>query len=333
MAKSQYYYSLDFFRGFCGYGVAITHLHAFIFESRIMEYFSLLFVEFFFVLSGFVLYPQLLKTINNKKNIILFFKRRWMRTLPLYFIIIILVSILTNNLFSNDFLKYLTFTQKFYPGFLTNDYYPVAWSLSIEEFFYVVFPLILTLLTKNNFIKYILIFFSIILITKIFVVDYFDANFFRTGTLIRFDAILFGFLIAHFKENITKYKKIIILAFVILVTFYVSKSNYFILNSEFETTKYLFLILLQALSALTMMLFIIFNRFFIGKKIKKISLIISRQTYSIYLIHIILIYIIRHYNLSFFLTNLSYLLSLIFISNLIYNYIEKPILKNRPKLL
>ena len=67
MSKPKYYHSLDFFRGVCGYGVAITHLHAFIFESQLMEYFSLLFVEFFFVLSGFVLYPQLLKTINNKK--------------------------------------------------------------------------------------------------------------------------------------------------------------------------------------------------------------------------------------------------------------------------
>ena len=332
MSKQKYYHSLDFFRGVCGYGVAITHLHAFIFESQLMEYFSLLFVEFFFVLSGFVLYPQLLKTINNKKNIILFFKRRWMRTLPLYLIIIILVSILTNNLFSNDFFKYLTFTQKFYPGFLTDDYYPVAWSLSIEEFFYILFPLILTCVNKGNFIKYTLILFLLLLISKIFFVKYFDSNFFRTGTLVRFDAILFGFLIAHFKENIIRFKKLVIFSFVSLLIIYILKNNYFILHSELGHTKYLFIILLQVLSALTMLLFIIHNRFFIGKKIKKLSLIVSRQTYSIYLMHILLIYILKHYNLSFLITNIIYFFSLIFLSSLIYNYIEKPILKLRPKL-
>ena len=116
-----------------------------------------------------------------------------MRTLPLYLIIIILVSILTNNLFSKDFFKYITFTQKFYTGFLTDDYYPVAWSLSIEEFFYILFPLILTCVNRSNFIKYILVIFLLLLISKIFIIKYFDSNFFRTGTLIRFDAILLGF--------------------------------------------------------------------------------------------------------------------------------------------
>ena len=109
---SNYFISLDLFRGFCGYGVAITHLNAFVFKNSYMEYMSLLFVEFFFVLSGFVLYPQLLKVINNKKNLIIFYKRRWMRTLPLFIVVLILVSILTSQLFTWDFLKYFFLVQK-----------------------------------------------------------------------------------------------------------------------------------------------------------------------------------------------------------------------------
>ena len=31
MNKNQYFYSLDLFRGFCGYGVAICHLNAFVY--------------------------------------------------------------------------------------------------------------------------------------------------------------------------------------------------------------------------------------------------------------------------------------------------------------
>ena len=113
MLKNNYYSSLDFFRGFCGYGVAITHLFAFNFGSSIMEYTSFVFVEFFFVLSGFVLYPQLIKTLNNKENLLIFYKRRWLRTLPLYILSIILISILTKNIFTVDFLKYFFFYSRF----------------------------------------------------------------------------------------------------------------------------------------------------------------------------------------------------------------------------
>ncbi len=331
MTENKYYHSLDFFRGVCGYGVAITHLYAFIYNSQIMEYISLLFVEFFFVLSGFVLYPQLKKTLNNKQNILIFYKRRWMRTIPLFLIVIFLVSILTNNLFSKDFFKYLTFTQKSFPNFLNNDYYPVAWSLSIEEFFYILFPLILINLKENNYIKYILIIFISLLVSKFFIQGFFDGNFFRTGTFFRFDAILFGFLLAEYKNKILFFKNSILLIFFILVIFYLLQNKYFILNSELGITKYIFVVLLQVISGLTMFLFIINNKFFLGKKIKSFSLIISQQTYSIYLIHIIFIYILKNLQLSLILTSIIYFFSLVIFSTLIYTFIEKPILKARPK--
>ena len=333
MNKTHHYYSLDFFRGVCGYGVAITHLYAFMINSEIMEYFSLLFVEFFFVLSGFVLYPQLIKTINKKKNLFLFFQRRWMRTLPLFFIVIVLTSILTNNLFSSDFLKYLSFTQKIYPTFLENDYYPVAWSLSIEEYFYILFPLILINLKLNNFIKYTLIIFFSLILLKFFLASYVNSNFYRTGTFLRLDAILLGFLIRYFLDRIIKFKKTVNFSFILLFIFYVLMSDFFISNSELQVSKYLFVLILQLLSGLTLIIFVNYDKFFCGKKIKNISIIVSKQTYSIYLFHIILIYILKYYNLHFALTNLIYIFSLIIISNLVFNYIEKPILKLRPKLL
>ena len=74
--KKQYYYSLDLFRGFCGYGVAITHFFAFLHDVKFMEYLSILFVEFFFVLSGFVLYPQLIKVLEKKKKFINFLSEK-----------------------------------------------------------------------------------------------------------------------------------------------------------------------------------------------------------------------------------------------------------------
>ena len=86
----NHFYGLDLLRGISGYGVAICHFYAFIFENIFLEYLSFVFVEFFFVLSGFVLYPQLIKIFENKKNMFIFYKRRWLRTIPLYLICLII---------------------------------------------------------------------------------------------------------------------------------------------------------------------------------------------------------------------------------------------------
>ena len=69
-----------------------------------------------------------------------------------------------------------------------------------------------------------------------------------------------------------------------------------------------------------------------NKKIKKFSLLISKQTYSIYLFHIILIYLIDRVEMNILLANILYILTLFIVSTLVYNYIEKPILKLRPKI-
>ena len=103
---NQHYYSLDLFRAVAGYGVAICHFYYYIFDIENFQFYSIFFVEFFFILSGFVLYPQLAKVYSNKKNLNIFFLRRWFRTIPLYILALICYSILFNK-FDLDTLKYL----------------------------------------------------------------------------------------------------------------------------------------------------------------------------------------------------------------------------------
>ena len=125
----------------------------YIFKSIYGISYRLIFVEFFFVLSGFVLYPEnLFKVINKKNNLLIFYKRRWMRTLPLYFLIL-RQSNLRPLCIDIDFFKYFFLIQKSIPNFIENDYYPVAWSLSIEELFYLLFPLVLVFSNSNEFFK------------------------------------------------------------------------------------------------------------------------------------------------------------------------------------
>jgi peptidoglycan/LPS O-acetylase OafA/YrhL len=333
MNKNQYFYSLDLFRGFCGYGVAICHLNAFVYNNLFMEYLSIIFVEFFFVLSGFVLYPQLLKVINNKKNLFTFYKRRWIRTLPLYFIVLILVSILTTQIFDKDFFKYFFLIQKILPNFVYNDYYPVAWSLSIEEFFYLSFPLILIFLNNKNFLKISLIIFISIIIIKYIFVNKFEPNYYRTGTFLRFDAILFGFLISHFRSIFLKYKSLIIFFSITFVAIFIIGYDYFTINKFIPINRFIFILLMQIVSGLILFSFILLEPFLQNRKLKKLILLLSQQTYSIYLFHIILIYIFNKINYSIYIIMPIYLFLLFSISAVVYKYFEKPLLKLRPKII
>ena len=333
MDETKHFYSLDLFRGFCGYGVAFCHLQAFIYKNLHMEYLSLLFVEFFFVLSGFVLYPQLIKILSSKKNLIIFYKRRWIRTLPLYVIMLFIVSALTNELFSKDFFKYLLFIQKITPDFVNNDYYPVAWSLSIEELFYLFFPILILIFNKQNIIKNIIIIFFGILIFKYFFTESFNSNFSRTGTLLRFDAILLGFLLRHFYFKICQFKFFILTTFTIIFFLFYSGQNYIISMQENHEIKYIFILMLQLLSVLSLLIFTLAEPFMKQDYVKNFSLLVSKQTYSIYLMHIIFIYLLEKIQLPLLTTNLIYMSLLFIFSLLIFNYIEKPLLSLRPKMI
>ena len=143
---------LDLLRGIAGYGVAITHYIFFAKGNINFEYYSFIFVEIFFILSGFVLFKQLNNVYIEKKNLKIFYLRRCYRTIPLYLVALVFFTVLTNS-YNLDFFKYIFFLQKILPEFVSKDYFMVAWSLSIEEIFYLLFPLYLIMFNKRNNIK------------------------------------------------------------------------------------------------------------------------------------------------------------------------------------
>ena len=90
---------------------------------------------------------------------------------------------------------------------------------------------------------------------------------------------------------------------------------------------------MQLISGLTLFSFLLLEPFLKHSNIlKKLSLMISQQTYSIYLFHLIIIYILNKIELSIYIATPIYILLLFLISTLIYNIFEKPLLKLRPKL-
>ncbi len=95
-------------------------------------------VELFFSLSGFLIGGILLRMSRqglSPGSVGRFMLRRWFRTLPLYFILLVTAG----AWFGMDIRHSLMLVQNFYPA--EPRALPVSWSLVMEEYFYVAFPL------------------------------------------------------------------------------------------------------------------------------------------------------------------------------------------------
>lgn len=321
-------YSLDLLRGFAGYGVAITHYMYFVKDKINFEYYSFIFVEIFFILSGFVLSKQLIKVYNNKSHLKIFYLRRLFRTIPLYLIALIFYTAISNN-FNYDFFKFLFFVQKIIPDFVSDNYFMVAWSLSIEEFFYLIFPIYLILLRKFQ-AAHLAIFFIIALsVIKIISHENFSNDFLRTGTLIRLDSIALGFLLGIYIESIAKFKKVIALLTFLILMIFVNYQNTFINENSLNTVYFIFLS--QFFSILILVFF--YNLEFLLKTdiFKKICSKVATQTYSVYLFHLIIMHFLIMLDINLINNIFVYFILLFIVSSIIFKYIEKPILLLRPK--
>ena len=88
--------SLDFLRGAAAFAVAIPHyLTANAPFQPFAEAFAIAGVEVFFVLSGFVLAPQIVDWVVGKpwRNLGVFLVRRWMRTIPPYVVALVVIAV------------------------------------------------------------------------------------------------------------------------------------------------------------------------------------------------------------------------------------------------
>ena len=134
--------ALDFLRGSAAFAVAIPHyLTTNAPFEPVADAVAVAGVEVFFVLSGFVLAPQIVGWVIGKpwRNLGVFLARRWLRTIPPYVVALAIVAAMTGNLLTPDFLAYLFYVQNLFRAAVTTDFYPVAWSLSVEEWFYLLF--------------------------------------------------------------------------------------------------------------------------------------------------------------------------------------------------
>ncbi|MES2850104.1 MAG: acyltransferase, partial [Bacteroidota bacterium] len=177
--KAPYFKNLDALRFFSFLSVFLTHTIKFpgtdnsFFEVLIqiiqMNYLS---VPFFFSLSSFLITYRLLmeREKENKIRLLNFYKNRILRIWPAYFIIIIIGFILFPSLAAifhlepptlPSILPFLFFYVNFYiieHGNLFTFSLLILWSISIEEQFYIVWGMLMAIISKKIMVMITLFF-------------------------------------------------------------------------------------------------------------------------------------------------------------------------------
>jgi peptidoglycan/LPS O-acetylase OafA/YrhL len=161
---------IEALRGIFALFIVFYHLRHTIKLKLINNFFFLkadIFVDFFFVISGFIIFYKYHKKINTFADLIKFQLKRFMRLYPLHIITLLFFLLIElskfffliktgiqsdnnpvfqrNNLFS--FIHNIFLTQ----GFLNfNSYNEPSWSISIEFYSYLIFGLLLLFFSKLN---------------------------------------------------------------------------------------------------------------------------------------------------------------------------------------
>jgi len=356
--KTNRVYGLDVLRAFAILFVLIGHSFN---HSKIspdimpLGKLAILGVEIFFVLSGFLIGSIIMKLIDNSQfhsfsDVFTFWKRRWLRTLPLYFVAL-LVFIRFDYQSRHELLDYpayFLFVQNF--AYKIPEFFELSWSLAIEEHFYLWFPvafLIWEKITKKSHLAIILTAVTFIIVSYIFRLahplfsDWNEYNgLIRMAVLARMDAIVFGVLIAAIKfywhagfNWIKLGTPITAILFVLLCVWWFANMPHLMESRALQVNLFT---IQSILCALLLPWFDGVRSTDSGNNFFSLT---SRLSYSLYLVHILVIIAVNTYLNYFGIFNQIYNNPFIlyplyfslfyFVSWITYNMIEKPFLHLR----
>ena len=121
-------------------------------------------IEWLFVLSGFLIGTMMIRSFEREKNWLKsardFWLRRWFRTIPNYYLFVLINLFLINaGVASGEFeFKYFLFSQNLAWVEATPHFFGEAWSLALDEWFYLLMPLMIGIFgffSKNKKVKFI----------------------------------------------------------------------------------------------------------------------------------------------------------------------------------
>lgn len=219
-------FGLDFIRAVAIGLVLIAHgfefINPYVSTNKYTHFAGVLGVELFFVLSGFLIGTILIKTFHKEERFTFrtlkdFWVRRWFRTIPLYYLVLLLnvgVAYLLFRQLSFDW-RFLVFSQNVVT--LHPHTFDEAWSLSVEEWFYLSFPFLLLAFAafvplgnkKKSFLIFILLFLLLVTLGRGLVLFFNQDlpwdNGVRRLALLRLDSILIGVFASYVYFHFPKF--------------------------------------------------------------------------------------------------------------------------------
>jgi peptidoglycan/LPS O-acetylase OafA/YrhL len=310
---------LDLIRVFAIYYVFVQHGNVLV-PDEFQEMYALLFnlpiegVSVFFLLSGFLIGSILCKQINDADltypKLLLFWKKRILRIVPSYFIVLILMLVIGIQTDSFDW-TYFLFSQNLFEDQAV--FFKVSWSLSVEMWFYLLFPLSLFILLKlvKNPIRALLISISIFIfcsfsarMLNFLLPEILDLHSVRNVVLFRMDSMMYGALAAmvyvFYPSQWSKYAKksaivgilcVIVMLLISTQTTEIIESH--VLNSNaFSIEKFYHEVTIYYVEALPMLFLLPFCTqigSFRWSYLNRIVVFISRISYAVYLTHACLV--------------------------------------------
>lgn len=310
-------------------------------------------VDVFFVLSGFLIGRIFLNTFSapedfSWKNVLHFLKRRWYRTLPNYYLFLILNIIL---IYFTLIPGRLNENTAYYFIFMQNFVVPLdlmfweSWSLTIEEWFYPIFPITMFLLYhvfKSKITPkrgYLFVALGMIILPLIYRLLTYSADldwdlYFRKLVLTRLDALGFGLLAAYFQIfHFKQFFKSRYILFPLGIVLYIFLENLFADSSHFFHSTFFFSMTALGVAFLFPLMYEMKVERIPRKPIRFLSLI----SYSIYLSHLPIAYLTHSWYEGSTATETiflyaSYWAMVILTSYLIYTFFERPITNLRDRI-
>ena len=330
---------LETFRGIFALIIVLHHLkiETFIQKSNLIINGGLV-VDFFFVLSGFVISLNYIDKINSKSDLINFQKKRFLRLYPLHiltlfvFILIEIIKLIVENYTNlrstyapfSGFNNYYSLVANF---FLLHGWYGwsfnlPSWSISTEFYTYLIFALVV-LNAKNKLYFFILF---IILSLILFIINnlgykYLDNFVYPARCIYSFFLGTLTFLIyKKYKQNFSQFICFVLIIFSFL---FINYSDTLSLNNKYIFAPLLF--------SLTVLFVSCLNHNSVLHKIlsNKYTVYLGAISYGVYMIHFGLVWFFRQFcrfalniserdNYLVFDNYIGEILTLIFIIIIIY---------------
>ncbi len=341
---------LDVVRAVAITGVVVAHVGGTALHAYGIDGFPLTFVlqggngvELFFALSGFLIGGLLLEILERGPGVrawFVFLARRWLRTLPLYVVwVAVLLITMPPPARLDHAITYLSLTQNLaWP--MPSEWFGISWSLTVEEWFYVLFSgLLLALATtmrrQHSVLATCVIFVVLPLVARavlpLWTADW-DSGM-RKVVAFRLDAIAYGVAMAWFCRyramTMARWRRALFI--VGLIIFVLAETKGFAGPvAGWRRALYFSLLPLSCSLAMPMAIGLRIR----GRAARRVARWLSGRSYALYLVHLTVLDIAMKQSAAGHLPR-AWLAPLVLVASgvlaeISFRWLESPILARRP---